>query len=137
MVACRKQYTFLPNSFRTWSHPFCLFTHLQLVYLILSSKCMYVCIYLCMYVCLYIMCLCYATLPKCFASRAPSFQGFIYDSRPGHLRPHGRVIYDPRPGHLRPTAGSSTTPWSGHLQPHSRVVTVKFFPKFTQLLPFL
>ena len=44
------------------------------------------------------MFVCYATLPRHFAPRAPNCQGFIYD-------PHGRVIY----------------------YPHGRVATVFFF----------
>ena len=90
------------------------------------------CVNACMYVCIH------ATPPGHFVSRAPSFQGFIYDPTVGSSTTHGRVIYDPtvgssttpRSGHLRPhgrvfydpTVGSSTTPRSGHLRPHGRVI---------------
>ena len=90
--------------------------------------CLYVCMYVCMFICLYVyMFICFICVYFCTFVRfyvklllqdalhlgRQIVRGSSTTPRPGHLRPHGRVIYDP-------TAGSCTTPRSGGLSFFSR-----------------
>ena len=95
----------------------CVFVCLSVCLFVCLSVCLFVCLWVCVFVCLYVcvfVCLC-ACVFVCLCV-CP----FVY-------------LYAPTRGRFVSRApnyqGSSTT--------HRRVVTVLFFSKFTQLLPFL